>query len=87
MIEPLISEEKNVLRKCRSSTESIFVIQHLVEKRKEYDLETSFLSVDFKKVLFSVFHKGIPSHVVTVVQSLYHDTKICIKEENRQVRF
>jgi hypothetical protein len=31
-----------------------------------------------------MINRGIPSHLIRVVQSLYHDTRICIKKENRQ---
>jgi hypothetical protein len=31
-----------------------------------------------------MINRGVPSHLIRVVQSLYHDTRICIKKENRQ---
>jgi hypothetical protein len=49
--------------------------------------------VDFKKAFDSVIcnklweimvNRGILSYLIRVVQSLYHDTRICIKKENRQ---
>jgi hypothetical protein len=93
IIEPLISEEQNGFRKGCSCTDSIFVIQQLVEKNREYNLETHLLFVYFKKAFYSVIrnklweimiNRGFQSHLIRVVQSLYHDTRICIKKENRQ---
>jgi hypothetical protein len=89
----LISEEQNGFRKGRSCTDSIFVIQQLVEKHREYNLETQLVFADLRKAFDSVIrnklweimiNRGIPSHLIRVVQSLYHDTRICIKKENRQ---
>jgi hypothetical protein len=96
IIEPLISKEQNGFRKGHSCTDSIFFIQQLVEKHREYNLETYLLFVDFKKVFDSVIrnklweimiNRGIPSHLIRVVQTLYHDSRICIKKENRQSKF
>jgi hypothetical protein len=59
IIEPLISEEQNGFRKGRSCTDSIFLIQQLVEKHREYNLETHLLFVDFKKVFDSVIRNKL----------------------------
>jgi hypothetical protein len=71
-------------RKGRSCTDSIFVIQQLAEKHREYNLKTHLLFVDVKEAFDSVIRNKLWEIMIRVVQSLYHDTNICIKKENRQ---
>jgi hypothetical protein len=49
IIEPLISEEQNGFRKDRSCTDSSFVIQQLVDKHREYNLETHLFFCRFQE--------------------------------------
>jgi hypothetical protein len=48
------------------------------------DSKKAFDSLIRNKMGEMMINRGISSHLIRVVQSLYHDTIICIKKENRQ---
>jgi hypothetical protein len=57
--EPLLCEEKNCFRRVRSCTDSIFIIQQLLEKHREYNIETHLLFVDYYKAFDSVLRNKL----------------------------
>jgi hypothetical protein len=54
MCEPLLSEEQNDFGRGMSSRDSMFTIQRLLEKYKEYNIEIHLLFVDYYKAFDSV---------------------------------
>jgi hypothetical protein len=78
--EPLLSEEQNGFRRGRSCMESIFTIQQLLERHREYNTETYLLFIDYVKAFDSVVRKelweiraekGFPRHLIRIAQSMY----------------
>jgi len=45
--EALIGEEQNGFRKGRSTTDNMFIVQQVLEKRREYNLPTHLAFIDF----------------------------------------
>jgi hypothetical protein len=56
----LMSKEWNGFRKCHSCTDSIFIIQQLAGKEKQYSWGTCLLFVNFRQhlILFSIINCG-----------------------------
>ena len=52
--ETLISEEQTGFRKGRSCIDNVFTLKQIMEKRKEFNLETHILFVDYKKAFDKV---------------------------------
>jgi hypothetical protein len=57
------------------------------EKRREFNLQTHVAFIDFEKAfdevninkLWTIMeHQGYPQHLIRVIQSLYHNSKIII---------
>lgn len=98
--DAIMLEEQSGFRKGRSCTDNIFSVKQLIEKRREHNLETHLLFVDYTKafdrvrrnMLWAVLKKrGIPLHLIAAIQSLYKNTKIKINQNpprsiNRGVR-
>lgn len=88
IMEALIEEFQYGFRKGRSCTDCIFTISQLIEKRKEFNLPTFFAFIDYEKafdrvdrsILWKILeNKGIPSHLIRVIQSLYLNNTIQLK--------
>jgi hypothetical protein len=56
--EPLLSEDQNGFRRGRSCTDSLFIIQQLLEKHRVYNIETHLLFVDYYKAFYSVLRNN-----------------------------
>lgn len=74
-------------RKGRSCSDAIFTIEQLIQKRREFNLPTCILFIDYQKAfdrlsrnkLWEIMYdKGFPGHIVKVVQSLYFKSEIMI---------
>jgi hypothetical protein len=50
----LLNEEQNGFRRGRSCMDSIFTIQQLLERHREYNIETHLLFIDYVKAFDSV---------------------------------
>jgi hypothetical protein len=70
-------------------------LTQLIKKRKEYNIPIFLGFVDYEKAfdrvnrnkLWSIMIKrGFPQHLITAVQSLYHETQIIIKREGEKKR-
>jgi hypothetical protein len=86
--EYMLSEEQCGFCKGRSCSDCIFIMEQLIQKRREFSLPTCVLFVDYEKAfdrvprrkLWNVMkNKGFPDHIVKTVQSLCINTRInCI---------
>jgi hypothetical protein len=84
--ENVISEEQCRFSKGRSRSDSIFVMELLIKKkRREINFPTYKLLRDYEKAfdrvsrdkLWNIMkNKGFPNHTVKTVQSLYINTRI-----------
>jgi endonuclease/exonuclease/phosphatase family metal-dependent hydrolase len=90
IMEVLLLEEQCGFRKGRACTDNVFVMKQIVEKRREFNLETHIAFVDFKKAFDSINRSklwdvlqlsGYPSHLIKAVKSLYRNTRIIIDME------
>lgn len=83
----VISEEQSGFRKGRSSSDNIFIMRQIIEKRREFGLETHLAFIDYEKafdkvkrpLLWKILEiRGFPKHLISAVKSLYVNTKIVI---------
>ena len=83
----LVVEEQNGFRKGRSCMDCIFVTSQLIEKDREFNIPTYIAFIDFKKAFDSVDRdklwnimasKGIPTHLITIIQRIYTENTIRI---------
>jgi hypothetical protein len=82
------------LRKVRSLVDSVFfTLQHIKEKR-EFNVETDFIFVDYIKTFDRVNRRnlwiilkerGFPFHLIEIIQSMYRD-KYMYSTQERQNR-
>ncbi|KAJ4450607.1 hypothetical protein ANN_02033 [Periplaneta americana] len=86
-------EEQAGFRKGRSCSDNVFIIKRLIEKRREFNLPTYLLFVDFEKAfdrvnrakLWAIMkERGYPHHLIKSIQSLYEETKIVIKADEKK---
>jgi hypothetical protein len=71
----------------RSTTDNMFILQQVFEKRREFSLQTHVAFIDFEKAfdkvnrnkLWTIMEEqGYPQHLIRVIQSLCHNSKIII---------
>ena len=86
--EAFMMETQNGFRKERSCTDPTFCLKLLIEKRREFNLETHLLFIDYEKafdniqiqILFNIL-KSI--HIVKDNSGYLHTNKILIKFNNK----
>lgn len=85
--EVLLEEEQSGFRKGRSCSDNIFILKRLIEKRREFNLETHIAFVDFERAFDCVNRqklqeimkeRGFPNHLIEITKSLYKNTNIII---------
>lgn len=85
--EALLGEEQNGFRKGRSTSDNVFILQQILEKRREFNLPTHLAFIDFEKAfdnvnrtkLWDIMEKqGYPAHIVNVMKTMYEGSKIII---------
>lgn len=85
--EAIILEEQSGFRPGRSCTDNVFTIKRIIEKRREFNLETHIGFVDFEKAfdrvdrakLWNILaERGYPLHLIEIIKSLYQRTRIVI---------
>lgn len=85
--ENLLSEEQCGFRTGRSTSDNVFILQQLFEKRREFNLQTHVAFVDFVKafdrvnrsLLWTIMKDGgYPQHLINTIKSLYCNSKIII---------
>jgi len=78
--EILLLEEQNGFRKGKSCMDCIFSASQIIEKRKKFNIPTYIAFIDFKKAFDSVdrdklwtimLSRGIPTHLITIIQRMY----------------
>ena len=89
--ETIIGEEQNGFREGRSCTDASFTIKQIVEKRKEYNLETCLAFIDYEKAYDRVDRKKlwnimeeykIPKNLTNSIKALYYKSKISLAQDS-----
>jgi hypothetical protein len=90
--EVFMAETQNGFRKGRSCTDPTFCLKLLIEKGREFNLETHLLFVDYEKVfdniqtqiLFNILKsRHIPDTLLEALVDIYTKNKILIKFNNK----
>jgi len=90
--ETFMTETQNGFPKGRSCTEPKFCLKLLIEKRREFNLETHLLFIDYEKAfeniqrqfLFNILKsRHIPDTVLKAIVDIYTQNKILIKFNNK----
>lgn len=83
----LLSDEQNGFRKGRSCNDNITSIKQIIEKRREFNLETHICFIDYEKafdrvdrtLLWNIMERrGYPLSLINAIKNLYEDTAIII---------
>ena len=91
-LETFMKEPQNGFRKGRSCTDSTFYLKLLIEKRREFTLETHLLFIDYEKafdsiqrqILFNILNsRHIPGTLLKAIVDIYTQNKILIKFNNK----
>ncbi len=76
--------------------DNLFVINQIIEKALEYNLDVKFMFVDFKKVFDSVDHdylwvalqnQGGIGKIIEIIKNIYKNTKAYIKTHKKGREF
>jgi len=87
----LLLEEQNGFRKGRSCMDYIFSASQIIEKHREFNIPTYIAFIDFKKAFDSVdrdklctimLSKGIPTHLITIIEKIYMENIIRVNAGN-----
>lgn len=82
-----LREEQCGFRKGRSCSDCVYVAQQIIQKRREFNLPTYMMFVDYEKAFDRVkrdklweimYDKCYPIHLIRVIQSMYNNTEILI---------
>lgn len=89
--EVLLKENQYGFRNGRSCADCVFIMKQLIQKRREFNLETHLLFVDYIKAFDNVLRgklwtimteKGYPKHLIDMIKIMYKDTAIAIDNGN-----
>jgi len=88
-LEDKMVEEQRGFRKGCSGTDatSIFMVQQIIEKRKEHNLLLFLLLIDYEKAynnvnrdkLWEMIDNKIPNYLLNIIKCIYRNTKVRIK--------
>ena len=87
-----MTQTLNGFRKGRSCTDRTFCLKLLIEKRREFNLETHLLFIDYEKafdniqrqILFNILKsRHIPDTLLKAIVDIYTKNKILIKFNNK----
>jgi len=90
--EVLMTGTQNEFRKGRSCTDPTFCLKLLTEKRREFNLETHLVFIDYEKafdniqgqILFNILKsRHIPDTLLKAIVDIYTQNKILIKFNNK----
>ncbi len=82
------SREQAGFRKDHSTVDQIFILNQLVEKSKEYNIEMHFLFLDFQKAFDMVEHKylwkamenqGVDKKIISIISSMYNEAEARVR--------
>ena len=86
-----MSQEQNGFRRNRSTTDNIFIMQQILEKCYEYNIEMHVLFIDFKQAFDSADRQEtiqviqelrIPNKLVRLIKMTLQNTEASVKIEN-----
>lgn len=86
--EALLLEEQSGFRSGRSCIDNAFVLNQIIEKHREFNIETHMAFIDYEKAFDRVLRtkmweilerRGYPKRIINVIKSLYKETEIVIK--------
>jgi len=89
--EVILLEEQNGFRKGRSCMDCIFSASQIIKKHREFNIPTYIAFIDLKKTFDSVdrdklwtimLSKGIPTHLMTIIQKIYKENVIRVNAGN-----
>jgi hypothetical protein len=92
--EGFLNESLNGFRRGRSCTDAIFSLQQILEKRREFNLPTYLLFLDYKKTydsinrskLWSILESyDVQQNLINAIKCLYKNTEICIKISDTKI--
>jgi hypothetical protein len=72
----------------RSCIDDVLTLKQIIEKRRDFNLETHLAFIDYNKAfdrvdrnkLWNILQqRGYPVHFIQAVQSLYNETKVIIQ--------
>jgi hypothetical protein len=87
----LIGEEQNGFRKGRSWSDGYFSLKLIIEKHREFNIETHLAFVDFKKTFHKVNRKklmeilkadNIPNQLIASIYNIYKNNLIALTMES-----
>ncbi len=94
IMEAISLEEQTGFRKGRSCSDNMFVLKLLIEKRREFNLQTYMFSIDYVKAFDNVLRgklwsimdrRGIPKHLIEVIRNMYKDTQINVRTKSGKI--
>jgi sorting nexin-29 len=94
-MEKYLEEEQRGFRKGRSSTDAIFSLHQILEKRKEFNLPTYILFLDYekahdkinRKLLWTILREAsIPMNSIKAIKNLYSNTHINSRIRTTKIR-
>ena len=86
-----ISDEQAGIREGRGTREQIVNIRNIIEKCREHRHPLYLCFIDYSKAFDCVSHSqlwntmakmGFPSHIIELIQNLYHDQKATVRTSN-----
>jgi hypothetical protein len=87
ILEAILLEEQIGFRRGRSCIDNVFILKQIIEKRREFNLETHMAFLDLEKAfdrvnrnqLWQILNRrGIPYHLIEVIKNLYKHTGVQI---------
>jgi hypothetical protein len=87
-LECKLHEAQPSFRRGRGTRDHIFNIRIIIEKCREYNVDLHACFIDYSKAFDCVQHQklwnimkimGFPTHVIHLIESLYHDQKAAIR--------
>jgi len=86
-VEEEMVEEQCGFRKGCSCTNAIFMVQQIIEKRKEHNLPLFLLFIDYEKAynnvnrykLWEMMANKIPNYLLNTIKCIYRNMKVRIK--------
>jgi hypothetical protein len=90
--EEILTEPQCGFRRGCSCIDAVFGLKLLLEKRREFNLETYFLFLDYEKafdqinrsILFNILQKrNVPNPLLTAIFSIHKHNKIRIRLDSR----
>ena len=85
--ETILLEEQNGFRIGRTCIGNVFIIKQVMEKRREFNLQTHMASLDLEKAfdrvdrnqLWQILNRiSITYHLIEVIESVYKNTSVQI---------